>query len=387
MSVSLSLSLSERQSKYRVINLGTIDWYIDAIISYQLIHYGKLKKETKYSHEQMANLLAQYTFSADSKKPVGNNYFMKMNEQKLASIFPYLYSYVNNDYFHQKYVFKKDKRASSNTDISKFQTLPEGIDIFTYSFPCQDLSQQGKQRGLTKETRSGLLYQVERILKQNKDRLPKVLVLENVKALASQKFIHQFEDWLNTLKKLGYKSYWKVINAADMGSAQNRERVFAISILKDKLSEEFEFPQKVENGKSLKDIIRAVKSNDKRLNLAQKYEMTDFVTTANNITKARLLNYTEFNSESYVYKPINKGPTLTASGANARLKFYFERSKILKVINSQEAYEYMGFEKRDWQIVKSSDLVSETKMIYTCGNSICVEVLEQLFSQILKCLK
>ncbi|MFV8417971.1 DNA (cytosine-5-)-methyltransferase N-terminal subunit [Mycoplasma sp. VS299A] len=81
-----------------MVPLGTIDWYIDAIISYQIIHYGLLKPETNYSHEQMACLLSQYTFSSDSKKPVSSSYFQKMNNEKLSKIFPYLYSYVNNEY-------------------------------------------------------------------------------------------------------------------------------------------------------------------------------------------------------------------------------------------------------------------------------------------------
>ncbi|SGA02873.1 Modification methylase BanI [Chlamydia abortus] len=82
----------------------------------------------------------------------------------------------------------------SNTDIKKFKKLPKNIYILTYSFPCQDLSQQGKQKGISKDTRSGLLYEIERILKNNKDRLPKVLLLENVKALTTKKFIKDFEN-------------------------------------------------------------------------------------------------------------------------------------------------------------------------------------------------
>ncbi|WP_082160322.1 DNA cytosine methyltransferase [Mycoplasma sp. HU2014] len=61
--------------------------------------------------------------------------------------------------------------------MKKIDILPKDIDILTYSFPCQDISQQGAQKGITKQTRSGLLFEVERILKNNKDRLPKVLLL------------------------------------------------------------------------------------------------------------------------------------------------------------------------------------------------------------------
>ncbi|MCU9933265.1 DNA cytosine methyltransferase [Mycoplasmopsis cynos] len=96
------------------------------------------------------------------------------------------------------------------------------------------MSQQGKQKGLNKNTRSGLLYEIERILKENKNNLPKVLLLENVKALATKKFIDQFNEWIEVLSDLGYNSNWKIINSSDFGSPQNRERVFMVSILGDK---------------------------------------------------------------------------------------------------------------------------------------------------------
>nr|VZR99336.1 Modification methylase BanI [Mycoplasma feriruminatoris] len=75
------------------------------------------------------------------------------------------------------------------------------------------------------------MYEVERILKLNKDNLPKVLLLENVKALTNKLFIEDFNKWLTALEKLGYKSIWKVVNSTDYGSCQNRERVFCISYL------------------------------------------------------------------------------------------------------------------------------------------------------------
>ncbi|WLP85144.1 DNA (cytosine-5-)-methyltransferase [Mycoplasma seminis] len=310
-----------------------------------------------------------------------------MNEDKLSLIFPYLYSYVNNEYSNKHYKnHTKLETFTSSTDITQFSRLPENIDIFTYSFPCQDLSQQGKQRGIKIGTRSGLLYEVERILKENIDRLPKVLLLENVKALNTSKFKEPFNNWLNTLSDLGYKSYFKVLNSADYGSAQNRERVFAVSILETHLSKDFEFPKPEKSRKTLEKIIK-LNIDDKYSNLMSKYKITNFTTTKNNITKARLIGYTKFNSESYIYKPVNSGPTLTASGANSRLKFYFEKENKLKFISSLESFLYMGFDKKDHNIVKNSGLISETKMIYTCGNSISVEVLEAIFKEILKCLK
>lgn len=126
------------------------------------------------------------------------------------------------------------------------------FDLFTYSFPCQDISMAGKQKGFEKNsgTRSSLLWECERIIKTKK---PKYLLMENVKALTFKKNIPGFEMWLKILSDLGYKNYWKILNAKDYGVPQNRERVFCVSILEDK--KEFEFPKKQELKTRLKDIL------------------------------------------------------------------------------------------------------------------------------------
>ncbi|MEA4276271.1 DNA (cytosine-5-)-methyltransferase [Mycoplasma sp. 21DD0573] len=273
-----------------------------------------------------------------------------------------------------------ERERESGTDITAYNTLPKSIDIFTYSFPCQDLSQQGKQRGINENTRSGLLYEIERILKNNLDRLPKVLLLENVKALVSSKFKNDFLKWIDALETLGYKSYWKVLNAVDSGSAQNRERVFMVSILD---GEDFEFIQKNEKNLMLNQIIDENAVHIDLTKLLTLYKKTPFTLTKNKINKSRLLGYTNFNSESYIYKTDHKGPTLTASGGNARLKFLLEEEKLV-LINSEEAYLYMGFDKVDALKVRQTGLVHENKMIFTAGNSISVEVLEDIFTEVIK---
>lgn len=137
-------------------------------------------------------------------------------------------------------------------DISKLdpKDLPD-FDLFTYSFPCQDISMAGKQKGFDKEsgTRSSLLWECERIIEAKR---PKYLLMENVKALTFRKNLPGFEKWLEILSNLGYKNYWKVLNAKDYGIPQNRERVFCISILGD---EEFTFPEKQVLTTRLKDVL------------------------------------------------------------------------------------------------------------------------------------
>lgn len=146
-------------------------------------------------------------------------------------------------------------KAHNYGDISKIERLGKA-DFWTYSFPCQDLSVAGKQRGIKEGTRSGLLYEVERLLEVAKehDELPKYLMLENVKNLVGKKFKPDFDKWLGKLDQLGYNTYWKVLNAKHYGVPQNRERVFAISIRKD-VDRGYQFPEGFDNGVRLKDIL------------------------------------------------------------------------------------------------------------------------------------
>ena len=97
-------------------------------------------------------------------------------------------------------------------DISKVERL-DYADLWTYSFPCQDISVAGNQKGITENTRSGLLYEVQRLLEIAKaeDKLPKYLLLENVKNLVGKKFKPQFDEWVSYLDELGYDTYWQVL--------------------------------------------------------------------------------------------------------------------------------------------------------------------------------
>ena len=115
-------------------------------------------------------------------------------------------------------------------DISKIEELPY-CDLLTYSFPCQDLSVAGKQKGIGKGTRSGLLLEVERLLLKAKENgtLPKYLLLENVKNLVGKKFIKDFERWLSFLNSLGYYSNWEVLNARDYSIPLTKPFLFVIS--------------------------------------------------------------------------------------------------------------------------------------------------------------
>jgi len=142
-------------------------------------------------------------------------------------------------------------------DIRAIEALTDA-DFWTYSFPCQDISVAGKGAGIKEGTRSGLLFEVERLLNVASENgtLPQYLLLENVKNLVSKKFKADFDRWLSFLSSLGYTNYWQILNAKDYGIPQNRERVFCVSIRGEHTS--FVFPEKQELKLRLRDMIDAV---------------------------------------------------------------------------------------------------------------------------------
>lgn len=125
--------------------------------------------------------------------------------------------------------------------------------ILTYSFPCQDLSLAGNRAGMQKGsgTRSGLLWEVERILDECME-LPQVLLMENVPQVIGQKNIKDFQLWRKKLESLGYSNYVQLMNAKDYGIPQNRNRCFMVSILGEY---HYTFPKKQKLTLKLKDML------------------------------------------------------------------------------------------------------------------------------------
>jgi DNA (cytosine-5)-methyltransferase 1 len=125
--------------------------------------------------------------------------------------------------------------------------------IMTYSFPCQDLSVAGKMKGMTKGsgTRSGLLWEVERLLNET-DNLPQVLLMENVPQVISDQNIADFRLWQDFLESKGYTNYVDVLNAKEYGVAQNRERCFMVSLLGQW---NYKFPQPAPLTKTMADYM------------------------------------------------------------------------------------------------------------------------------------
>ena len=221
------MALENQGIKHEVTAISEIDEY--AILSYHAIHTADIEVK-EVSEEEMQRYMEEKNIPLD---PKGKRKILKKKRLKdlyVASV------------------------ASNNLgDISKItdDEIPK-VDLFTYSFPCQDISLAGKQEGLDKNsgTRSSLLWECEKIIEAVK---PKYLLMENVKALVNKKNKPQFDIWLEYLEELGYKNFWQVLNAKDYGIPQNRERVFVVSILDE--NADYKFPTKIPLTLRLKDIL------------------------------------------------------------------------------------------------------------------------------------
>ena len=236
------MALKKLGLDFEIVGTSEIDKF--AIISYASIHNQLDEVEIDYpSKEEMIDYLKNKNIGLD----------FKTKKVKLPRNLKEL-----------KLLYKACILSKCYGDISLLNTdkLPD-IDLFTYSFPCQDVSIAGLQKGLEQgQTRSGLLYECERIIEGKK---PKYLLLENVKNLVSKKFKLDFDKWVEYLESLGYSNYYKVLNAKDYGIPQNRERVFLVSILNDD-KKDFKFPVGQDLNLKLIDMLDTTIDEDLYIN-------------------------------------------------------------------------------------------------------------------------
>ena len=296
-------------------------------------------------------------------------------------------------------------------DISKAESL-DYADLWTYSFPCTDISLAGKQAGLTdetgKQTRSGLLFEVERLLKKSVEdgTQPKYLLLENVKNLVGKKFKPEFDKWLQTLDSLGYNNYWKVLNAKDYGVPQNRERVFVVSIRKDVDTHGYTFPEPFKLNRRLKDVLETnvdekyylkqglvetfIKRLDKREvsntircggagSIDQKHTW-DLVVEPFVLEKGIGHNPVSKKFEFYGFHENKPCPTLLATDYKCP-KCYSDGVRIRK-LTPKECWRLMDFTDEEYEAAEKAG-VSKTQLYKQAGNSIVVSVLSGIFNNLL----
>jgi len=178
---------------------------------------------------------------------------------------------------------------------------------------CQDLSVAGKMQGMSKDsgTRSGLLWEVERLLNEVEE-LPQVLLMENVPQVIGKKNITDFELWQKFLESKGYSNFVDVLNAKDYGVAQNRKRCFMVSLLGEW---NYEFPQPIPLTKTMKDYLEDEVDEKYYINSEKTKQLIQQLVNSEKIkdTSTWLLkNMSSLDREPYAEKQIDIACTLCA---------------------------------------------------------------------------
>lgn len=391
------------------VNLqGTSEWDVHAIAAYDVIHNNpEIPSEIQnMSKEQMLEELNNYTFSNSGKAPMDSRQLRSYSEDALRRIYT---SVVRNKNF---------------VDVTRLNgaSLPNGIDILTYSFPCQDLSNVGAFHGYTKGidkdsgSRSSLLWQVGRILTEMKSAqktLPRFLLLENVPTLLSPRHFENFQTWISDLENLGYVSHYYQLNASAFGLPQNRPRLLMISVYvgnnynKWRLARDY-FEKKKDAASIVSDyrnsrfFTQYTVPQLLRTNYSNKKIMAEAIECTPNDTESRrkiwednpqiILSDGSFNTSIDVIRTIttkqdrnpNSGNLFFESGIEGRSKFRY--------LTPRECLLFMGFSDDDYKQLKyhnvefhkGDKLFARDKVIRMAGNSIPVKLLEGIFYQILQ---
>ena len=134
--------------------------------------------------------------------------------------------FIEIDPFCQKVLKKHWPHVPIHDDIRTFTAKPFQYQVITGGFPCQDISVAGLQKGITEETRSGLFFELMRVIRMVR---PQYVVLENVAAILNR----GLDIVLRELSEAGYDAEWSVISASSVGACHQRNRWWLVAYTND----------------------------------------------------------------------------------------------------------------------------------------------------------
>lgn len=387
----------------------TCEWAIKSIQAYKDIHFIDKTYDSKLTKEEYVNYLFNKGISSNYNEPMTYEQIKRLNEKQLKIIYDNIQ--VTNNLVNIQQVKGKDLEI---VDTDKYDY------ILTYSFPCQDLSLAGKGKGMSDtSTRSGMLWEVERILKECKElgNLPQILLMENVPQIHSEDNLKDFYKWQETLDNLGYTSYVKDLIATDYGIPQTRNRCFMISILG---GYNYIFPNPIHLKLKLKDMLEE--------NADEKYFLSDKVTKKilsvysgnkdsigidlnDSNSKGRELCSTIKSRYDCGYEHFTPGPTGIIVGTyqygksdnfmKGKNRFNLgknisdtlqttQKEGIIVIQNGlrirkltpREVFRLMGVKDKDYEKVKKNQ--SDSSLYHLAGDSIVVNVLMAIFGELFK---
>lgn len=371
-----------------------VEWQVHSIQAYNDIHIRDyIPYSSEHTKENLIEALVLKGVSLDYNKPATAEQLQRKPIEWLRKVYDNIIATKN-----LVNICNVSGRSLGITETDKYEY------ILTYSFPCQDLSLAGKRAGLTKDsgTRSGLLWEIERIfneIKKEGGELPQVLLMENVTDLVETRFFDEFLKWEEYLSSLGYFNYYKVLNAKNYGVPQNRERVFMVSILGGYT---YEFPKGKKLKLRLKDMLeekvdeKYYLSNDltsffinnhiKQNHNASAVVVRDVILIPEDTKKG----YAEAKDGDGVYinRPqqkrgvVQNGMIQTIKADSNDIGVVVKTNNLcIRKLTPLECYRLMGFS--DEAFYRTRENQSDTTLYHQAGDSIVVNVLEAIIKELL----
>ncbi|MCL2855179.1 MAG: DNA (cytosine-5-)-methyltransferase [Defluviitaleaceae bacterium] len=353
---SQATALKRLGANYKVV--GISEWMIDAVICYDAIHnFGESFTGLPDYDAQLA-YLSQFEFSRDST-----------TKTNLKTLSP--------EMIERLYI--ANKRSNNFGSIAQLTglSMPK-CDLLVYSFPCQDLSTGGNGHGMKKGsgTRSSLLWEIERILKelQALDKLPKYLLMENVRVILSDTFKEDLGAFLSFLESIGYANdSHMLLNALDFGIPQDRVRVFVVSKLGKR---PLQISKTIHHSKKSRefDATQFIRLNYDREVLRNEANIAQL-----NATPSRLVMW---NKNGMVADANTTIKTITCNMDRTHTAALFEYEGALgntfRRLTTREAFLFMGFTEEEYERTIHLELTYR-RMNRLIGNSIVVNVLTEIF--------
>lgn len=269
-------------------------------------------------------------------------------------------------------IYEENYKIKPEGDINKINiNLIPDFDILCAGFPCQSFSIAGNKKGFKDEKRGNLFYKILEIIDIKK---PDTLILENVKNLHTIHKGDTFKIIKYELEKRGYILSYKVIDSRYYNSPQSRQRIYIIC------------------NKNKKYNFRDIKNPIIPVSTIIDYSITDFFEYEEKYELKKcsgksMMKYKLINKKSgkggrqgeRIYD-INKcGPTICASsgGPGAKTGLYDIDGKI-RTLSINETLKMFGFEEN----YKYDSLLKKKKMLFYLGNSIVVNVLEEIIKDL-----
>lgn len=378
--------------------LNTCEWDVHAIVAYDYIHNGPgiHKNAAKLSRDQLLNKLSSLSLSNDGKVAMNPSTLRAYSTDVLRIIYSSIL---------------KTHNLISVEDV-KGKDLPNDTTLLTYSFPCQDLSNVGALHGYNKgidrdaHNRSGLLWEVERMLVERKEgnlKLPEFLLLENVTALEAKRHKSNFDEWKTRLEEMGYYNHINRLYAPDFGIPQNRKRLLMLSVYVGDDPYKKEVVENYFNSHDLNDedyvktlsIKKHKLSSILKIDYSNKQLFKEALESQPKATKSRKTIWDK-NSQILLEDGTMKEIVQTITTKQDRHpnsgNLYFNPKNDgsrYRFLTPRECFMLMGFDEKDYERLidnnfesrKNALFFSRDRLYKLAGNSIVVNMLEAIFEQ------